>query len=45
MFAAVLVYAKWCPFSRELRPVFEALSSAFPSIYHFSVEESALQPR
>lgn len=44
MHAAVLVYARWCPFSRELLPVFDSLASTFPSIYHFVVEESALQP-
>ncbi|MCO5583729.1 hypothetical protein L7F22_037643 [Adiantum nelumboides] len=42
-YAAVLVYASWCPFSRALRPLFEYLSSSFPSIYHFALEESALQ--
>lgn len=43
VYAAVLVYARWCPFSRALLPVFDSLSSSFPSIYHFTVEESALQ--
>lgn len=43
MYVAVLVYAKWCPFSEALRPVFDSLSSAFPSVYHFAVEEAALQ--
>lgn len=44
MYAAVLVYARWCPFSRAVVPVFDSLASTFPSIYHFAVEEAALQP-
>ncbi|KAI5055683.1 hypothetical protein GOP47_0029204 [Adiantum capillus-veneris] len=43
MYAAVLVYARWCPFSRALLPLFNSLSSSFPSVYHFAVEESVLQ--
>lgn len=44
MHAAVLVYARWCPFSRALVPMFDSLSSSFPSIYHFAVEEASLHP-
>eukprot|EP00250_Pteridium_aquilinum_P034534 c7718_g1_i1 orf=301-1305(+) len=44
MYAAVLVYARWCPFSRALLPVFYSLASTFPFVYHFAVEETALQP-
>lgn len=43
MYVAVLVHARWCPFSRSLRPMFDSLSSAFPSICHLVVEEAALQ--
>ncbi|KAK9162536.1 hypothetical protein Syun_003438 [Stephania yunnanensis] len=43
-YVAVLFYASWCPFSRNLRPTFTVLSSSFPSIRHFAVEESAIRP-
>ncbi|KAK9269947.1 hypothetical protein L1049_025520 [Liquidambar formosana] len=41
---AVLFYASWCPFSRTCRPSFSVLSSLYPSIPHFAVEESAIRP-
>ncbi|KAH7442968.1 hypothetical protein KP509_02G010600 [Ceratopteris richardii] len=41
--AAVLVYARWCPFSRALLPLYDGLAKQFPSIYHFAVESSSLQ--
>ncbi|MCO5607902.1 hypothetical protein L7F22_062104 [Adiantum nelumboides] len=44
-YAAILFYADWCPFSRTLRPLFEALASTFPGIYHVAVEDTAIQPR
>jgi len=44
-YIAVLYYAAWCPFSRELRPVYDVLSSVFPSIHHVAVEESSVRPR
>eukprot|EP01018_Ginkgo_biloba_P007501 Gb_37627 [translate_table: standard] len=44
-YMAVLFYASWCPFSKACRPVFDVLSSMFPSIHHVAVEESALRPR
>ncbi|KAH8949790.1 hypothetical protein BDL97_10G049700 [Sphagnum fallax] len=43
-YIAVLYYATWCPFSRELRPVYDLLSSVFPSIHHVAVEESSVRP-
>ncbi|KAK9096271.1 hypothetical protein Sjap_021768 [Stephania japonica] len=43
-YVAVLFYASWCPFSRNLKPTFTVLSSLFPSIRHFAVEESAIRP-
>ena len=44
-YVAVLFYASWCPFSRTFRPTFSALSSLYPSIPHFAIEESAVRPR
>ncbi|KAG8061349.1 hypothetical protein GUJ93_ZPchr0003g17010 [Zizania palustris] len=41
---SVLFYAAWCPFSSKFRPIFEALSTMFPQIYHFAVEESSAMP-
>jgi thiol-disulfide isomerase/thioredoxin len=41
---SVLFYAAWCPFSSKFRPIFEALSTMFPQIYHFTVEESSAMP-
>ncbi|KAJ0086871.1 hypothetical protein Patl1_08537 [Pistacia atlantica] len=43
-FVAVLFYASWCPFSRSFRPSFSILSSLYPSIPHFAIEESAIRP-
>ncbi|XP_044478435.1 5'-adenylylsulfate reductase-like 4 isoform X2 [Mangifera indica] len=43
-FVAVLFYASWCPFSRNFRPSFSILSSLYPSISHFAIEESAIRP-
>ncbi|EEF48513.1 5'-adenylylsulfate reductase-like 4 [Ricinus communis] len=42
--AAVLFYASWCPFSRSFRPSFSLLSSLYPSIAHFAIEESSVRP-
>ncbi|XP_006650758.2 5'-adenylylsulfate reductase-like 5 [Oryza brachyantha] len=41
---SILFYAAWCPFSSKFRPIFEALSTMFPQIYHFTVEESSAMP-
>jgi thiol-disulfide isomerase/thioredoxin len=43
-YVAVLYYANWCPFSREVRPVYDVLSSVFPTIHHVAVEESSVRP-
>lgn len=43
-YVAVLFYASWCPFSRTFRPTFSILSSLYPSIPHFAIEESAIRP-
>ncbi|MQL84390.1 hypothetical protein Taro_016902 [Colocasia esculenta] len=44
-YIAMLFYASWCPFSRGCRPNFNALSFLFPTIRHFSFEESLIRPR
>ncbi|KAF5725724.1 5'-adenylylsulfate reductase-like 7 [Tripterygium wilfordii] len=43
-YAAVLFYASWCPFSRQMRIKFEKLSSMFPQVEHLAVEESSALP-
>ncbi|XP_027365443.1 5'-adenylylsulfate reductase-like 4 isoform X1 [Abrus precatorius] len=43
-YVAVLFYASWCPFSRIFRPIFSVLSSLYPSIPHFAIEESSVRP-
>lgn len=43
-YVAVLFYASWCPFSRNFRPNFSVLSSLYPSIPHFAIEESTIRP-
>ncbi|CAO2834357.1 unnamed protein product [Amaranthus hypochondriacus] len=43
-YVAILFYASWCPFSRNFRPSFATLSSLYPSIPHFAIEESAVRP-
>lgn len=43
-YVAVLFYASWCPFSRSFRPSFSVLSSLYPSVPHFAIEESAIRP-
>ncbi|XP_022739101.1 5'-adenylylsulfate reductase-like 4 [Durio zibethinus] len=43
-YVAVLFYASWCPFSISFRPSFSVLSSSYPSIPHFAIEESAVRP-
>ena len=42
---SILFYAAWCPFSSKFRPIFQALSTMYPQIHHFSVEESSATPR
>ncbi|KAF9682518.1 hypothetical protein SADUNF_Sadunf05G0117200 [Salix dunnii] len=43
-YVALLFYASWCPFSRNFRPSFSILSSLYPSIPHFEIEESFIRP-
>ncbi|XP_011004793.1 PREDICTED: 5'-adenylylsulfate reductase-like 4 [Populus euphratica] len=43
-YVALLFYASWCPFSRTFRPSFSILSSLYPSIPHFAIEESSIRP-
>ncbi|KAH7853696.1 hypothetical protein Vadar_005622 [Vaccinium darrowii] len=43
-YRAVLFYAPWCPFSHDVRLMFEALSSMFPEIKHLAVEQSSVMP-
>ncbi|KAF5739740.1 hypothetical protein HS088_TW12G00950 [Tripterygium wilfordii] len=43
-YIALLFYASWCPFSRTFRPSLSILSSLYPSIPHFAIEESAVRP-
>lgn len=41
---SLLFYASWCPFSRNIKPTFDALSSMFPQIWHLTIEESSAMP-
>ncbi|WJX29575.1 5-adenylylsulfate reductase-like [Trifolium repens] len=41
---SILFYASRCPFSRRMLPKFEALSSMFPQIEHFVIEQSSALP-
>ncbi|KAL6842133.1 hypothetical protein ACP4OV_028112 [Aristida adscensionis] len=43
-YTAVLFYASSCPFSQEMRPLFDDLSSMFPRIKHLAVEQSNVMP-
>ncbi|XP_044499687.1 5'-adenylylsulfate reductase-like 7 [Mangifera indica] len=43
-YASVLFYASWCPFSRSMHPTFEVLSSMFPQMEHFAIEQSSALP-
>ncbi|KAL0432696.1 UNVERIFIED_CONTAM: 5'-adenylylsulfate reductase-like 4 [Sesamum latifolium] len=43
-YVALLFYSSWCPFSGPFRPSFSMLSSIFPSVPHFAIEESAVRP-
>jgi len=41
---SILFYAAWCPFSSKFQPIFQALSTMYPQIHHFAVEESSATP-
>ncbi|KAK8967154.1 5'-adenylylsulfate reductase-like 3 [Platanthera guangdongensis] len=43
-YVAVLFYASWCSFSRTCLPNFNSVASMFPSIPHFTFEESVIRP-
>lgn len=43
-YVVVLFYASWCPFSTILRPSLSTMSSLYPSIPHFAIEESTVKP-
>ncbi|KAF8094610.1 hypothetical protein N665_0359s0050 [Sinapis alba] len=43
-FTSILFYASRCPFSRAVRPKFDAMSSMFPHIRHLVVEQSQALP-
>ncbi|KAL7245658.1 hypothetical protein ACSBR2_000899 [Camellia fascicularis] len=43
-YVAVLFYASWCPFSGAFRPTYSILSTLYPSIPHFAIEESVIRP-
>lgn len=44
-YVAVLFHAYWCPFSQIFRPTLSILSSLYPSIPHFAIEESGIRQR
>lgn len=44
-YVALLLYASWCPFSKSIRPSFDAISSLYSSIPHFAIEESSVKAR
>lgn len=43
-YVVVLFYASWCPFSIKFRPTLTLMSSLYPSIAHFAIEESVIRP-
>lgn len=43
-YIAILFYASWCPFSRNVQPKFDALSSMYPQIKHVMVDQSSVPP-
>ncbi|XP_052189678.1 5'-adenylylsulfate reductase-like 4 [Diospyros lotus] len=43
-YVALLFYASWCPFSGTIRPTLSILSSLYPSIPHFAIEELTIRP-
>ncbi|XP_061350993.1 5'-adenylylsulfate reductase-like 5 [Gastrolobium bilobum] len=43
-YISILFYASWCPFSRRMLPKFEILSSMFPQVEHFALEQSSALP-
>lgn len=43
-YIVVLFYASWCPFSTLFKPNLSVMSSLYPSIPHFAIEESVVKP-
>ncbi|KAH6756760.1 APR-like 4 [Perilla frutescens var. hirtella] len=43
-YVSVLFYSAWCPFSATFKPKLSILSSIYPSIPHFAIEESSVRP-
>lgn len=43
-YVVVLFYAAWCPFSITFRPSLSLMSSLYPSVTHFAIEESVIRP-
>lgn len=43
-YVVVLFYASWCPFSTIFKPSLSTMSSLYPSIPHFAIEESVVKP-
>ncbi|XP_047334723.1 5'-adenylylsulfate reductase-like 5 [Impatiens glandulifera] len=43
-YSVVLFHASWCPFSRNMKPKFAALSFMFPQVKHITIEESEAMP-
>lgn len=43
-YLSVLFHASWCPFSQNVKPVFDSLTSMFPLTRHLTVEEFSTMP-
>ncbi|KAK7275771.1 hypothetical protein RIF29_16893 [Crotalaria pallida] len=43
-YVAILFYASWCPFSPLFKPFFSIMSSLYPSVPHFAIQESSVKP-
>ncbi|XP_054789654.1 5'-adenylylsulfate reductase-like 5 [Prosopis cineraria] len=43
-YISVLFYASWCPFSQNVLPKIETLSSIYPQVEHLVVEQSLTLP-
>ena len=42
---AVLYYAKWCPFSKQLRPLYDSLAALNPATLHMAIEDARMRRR
>lgn len=43
-YTAILFYASWCPFSRNMLPKFDSLAAMYPQIKHVKLEQSSAMP-